>query len=266
MPLRVKIACLCALAIALVAGWFALRDSGVFSVDHVAIEGLSPNALPAITEALDAAARSQTTTDFSLDSVRAAVAQYTLISDVRAETHVPHGVTLIVSERDPVAQLEVGPEVIPIAADGSVISGLARLPRLAAVRSTHLPVAGRERDPWVALALRVLTDAPLPLRRRVVSITLTGDGLTVHLHRGPRLIFGDATLPHAKWDAAAAVLADPSSQGASLVDVRLPSRPAAQVADAGTTAAATGAPGTTAGPPLGAATVATMAGQSQGQP
>ena len=60
----------------------------------------------------------------------------------------------------------------------------------------------------------------------------------VYLHRGPRLIFGDGALPHAKWDAAAAVLADHWSLGASYVDVRIPSRPAAQVADPNTSVTA----------------------------
>jgi hypothetical protein len=39
--------------------------------------------------------------------------------------------------------------------------------------------------------------------------------------------FGDASRPHAKWLSLARVLADPSSAGASYVDVRLPERPAA---------------------------------------
>ncbi len=39
--------------------------------------------------------------------------------------------------------------------------------------------------------------------------------------------FGDATRPHAKWLSLARVLADPSSAGASYIDVRLPERPAA---------------------------------------
>jgi len=49
----------------------------------------------------------------------------------------------------------------------------------------------------------------------------------VHLRNGPRLIFGNDSRPFAKWAAAAAVLADPSSKGATYVDVRLPGRPVA---------------------------------------
>lgn len=258
MPLRVKVvACVCALALVGLGGWMALRDSGLFAVEHVTVDGLSADASPALRADLAAAARAQTTTDFSVIAVRAAVARYTLVADVRAQTHIPHGVTLIVTERHAVARLDVDGHSIPIAADGSTIVGLVHAPHIATVTSTQQPVAGRSRDPFVAVALRVLTAAPKPLRRRVVAVTLSGDGLTLHLHRGPRLIFGDGTLPHAKWDAAAAVLADPSSRGASYVDVRMPSRPTAQVGDAQTSAAAVAASDTSGGPPLAAATVAT---------
>ena len=266
MPLRLKVAsaCVCALVLAGIVGWLALRDSSLFAVEHVAIRGLSPEASPAVRADLIAAAREQTTTDFSAGAVRAAVAGYTLIEDVRAQTHEPHGVTLVVTIRHAVARLEVGGHVIPIAQDGGVITGLSRAPHVAAVRSTSMPVGGRSADPFVAVALRVLMAAPAPLRRRVVSITFSDEGLTIHLHRGPRLLFGDPSLPHAKWDAAAAVLADPSSRGAAYVDVRLPSRPAAQVADPGTTSAALSGSGVSGGPPLTAATVATVLGSSNG--
>jgi hypothetical protein len=75
------------------------------------------------------------------------------------------------------------------------------------------------------------------------------------------LIFGDGSLPHAKWDAAAAVLSDHWSIGASYVDVRIPSRPAAQVADPHTTVTASigGASTLTAGGLASAATALTPA-------
>ena len=258
MPLRVKVvACVCAIALLGLAGWMAVRDSGLFAVEHVTVDGLSADASPALRDDLIAAARAQTTTDFSVDAIRRAIARYTLIADVRAQTHIPHGVTLIVTDRRAVARLDVGHRSIPIAADGSTINGLVHAPHVATVASAQQPVAGRSRDPFVATALAVLTAAPATLRRRVVAVTIAGDGLTLHLHRGPRLIFGDGTLPHAKWDAAAAVLADRGSRGAAYVDVRMPSRPTAQVGDPATSVAAVNASGTSGGPPLNAATVAT---------
>jgi len=44
---------------------------------------------------------------------------------------------------------------------------------------------------------------------------------------GPQILFGDDQRPRAKWVAAARVLSDESSAGATYVDVRLPERPAA---------------------------------------
>ena len=45
------------------------------------------------------------------------------------------------------------------------------------------------------------------------------------MRNGLLVYFGDATRPHAKWLSLARVLADPSSAGASYVDVRLPVAP-----------------------------------------
>jgi cell division protein FtsQ len=256
MALRHKLAVVAVVAIVGLGGWMLLRGSSLFAVDQVAVVGLSPNALPAVSDQLIAAARAQTTTNFSVKALRAAVAQYTLIDGVRAQAHFPHSVRIELSERQPVARLVVKRDSFALAADGTVITGLAHSGPLATVRATRAPVGGRAREAFVLLALRILTDAPAPLRDRAAAVTLADGQLTIYMHRGPRLLFGDDTLPHAKWDAAAAVLADPGSQGASYIDLRLPSRPAAQVGDPATAAGVSA--GTLARAPTGAATVSTV--------
>jgi cell division septal protein FtsQ len=166
-------------------------------------------------------------------------------------------VSITIRERPTALRLAVGGAALPLDASGAVITGLAHAPaHIASVRSAHLPVHGRTTDPFVLTALRVLGAAPAPLRARVIALTAPHGLLTVYLHRGPRLIFGDDTLPHAKWDAAAAVLASRWSAGASYVDVRIPSRAAAQVGDPNTTltSAAGGSSGATAGGLTNAAT------------
>ena len=80
--------------------------------------------------------------------------------------------------------------------------------------------------------LSVLGAAPRVLLGWVSKVFKGPEGLTVAMRNGVSLYFGDATRPHAKWLSAARVLADPSSAGATYVDVRAPERPAA-----GTTAA-----------------------------
>jgi cell division septal protein FtsQ len=254
MARRHKLVALALLPFVGLGGWLLLRGSALFAVDQVTIVGLSPGALPAVSDELIAAARTQTTTDFSVGVLRAAVARYTLIDSISVQTHFPHGVRIVVSERSPLARLDVAHHAYTLAADGTVITGLADGAPLAIVHSTQRPRDGRSSDPNVALALALLSDAPLPLRLRAAAVSTAHGTLSVYLHRGPQLIFGSYALPHAKWDAAAAVLADPSSRGATYIDLRVPSRPAAQVGDPATE----GSAATTAGAPSSATTVATL--------
>jgi cell division protein FtsQ len=266
MRMRHKVACLAALPLLGLGGWLVLRDSALFSVDHVSVVGLSPNALPAVSDQLLSAARAQTTTDFSTAALRSSVARYTLIDGVAVQTQFPHGVRIEVHERHPIAWLDVAGQGFALASDGSVVTGLAHAGPLAVLHSIRYPWNGHSRDPFVLLALRVLIDAPAALRHRVAAVTIADGALTIHLHRGPRLIFGNDALLHAKWDATAAVLADASSRGASYIDLRLPSRPAAQVADPATSASTAGSAGTSVGTPANAATVATALNPSLIQP
>ena len=126
MPLRLKLAIAAALATLGLGGWLLLRDSSFFAVNDVTIVGLSADAQPVVPAALEAAAHSQTTTDFSVIALRQAVAQYTLIDGVTARTHGSHGVTITVSERRTEVRLDVGGAIIPLDSSGTVISGLRR--------------------------------------------------------------------------------------------------------------------------------------------
>ena len=103
--LRHELALLVLLPLIGLGGWMLLRASSLFSVDQVTIIGLSPNALPAVSDQLIAAARTQTTTDFSVAALRAAVARYTLIDGIRAQTTSRTAVRIEVSERQAVARL-----------------------------------------------------------------------------------------------------------------------------------------------------------------
>lgn len=228
-----RVVAIAVLALSMGLGWLALRDSSLFQVDSVTIEGLPPAVQPVVAEELAAAARDQTTTDFSVAALRRQLAQYTLIAGVRAETHFPHGVTLIVRARRAVARIDVDGSAQPVDEHGLVITGLLAATHLPTVEATHMAVGGMTHDAFALLALRVLSDAPAPLRSRVVAVT-AAEGLTIYLHAGPRLIFGNGQRPHAKWDSATAVLATSSSRGAAYINVTLPSRPAAQIGDGAT--------------------------------
>ncbi|HLH15095.1 MAG TPA: hypothetical protein VKV16_09930, partial [Solirubrobacteraceae bacterium] len=86
---------------------------------------------------------------------------------------------------------------------------------------------GRVRGASLRAELSVLGGAPAALLGYVERVYNGSKGITAAMRNGLLVYFGDAALAHAKWLSLARVLADPSSAGASYVDVRVPSHPAA---------------------------------------
>ena len=173
--------------------------------------GSRPTPLPAVGQQLVAAARSQTTTDFSAGALRSAVAR------LHADRRRPRAArTSRTASRSTSAS---GCRCARVDVRGTMHPGRRRRHRghgLLAARAparrcarTRSPLGGRTHDrvrPDGAARAGGGAGAAARARRRRRRIA---DGaLTIYLHRGPRLIFGDGALPHAKWDAAAAVLAD----------------------------------------------------------
>jgi cell division protein FtsQ len=233
----------------LAGGWLWLRDSSFVAVQNVRVSGVHGPQAAAIEGALVDAAHHMSTLDVSSAALRAAVAPFAVVREVRASPSFPHGLSIRVVEQVPVAALVLGGSRTAVAADGVVLGpGLlsGSLPTLAA---GSLPMPGRSvSDPALLAALVVLGAAPHQLQRSVADVFTGPRGLTVAMHSGLLVYFGDAGRPHAKWFSLARVLSDPSSTGASYVDVRLPSRPAAGfpggVPPAGSPAANAAASGT----------------------
>ena len=72
--------------------------------------------------------------------------------------------------------------------------------------------------------MAIAAAAPPELRERSERIFSGPRGLEVVLSEGPRLIFGGRADARAKWAAAARVLAEPSAQGATYLDLRVRGR------------------------------------------
>jgi cell division protein FtsQ len=158
----------------------------------------------------------------------AAVAPLRVVREVRAVPHFPHGLRIEVVEQLPVAAVLAGGVRTAVAADGVVLGPALLSGSLPTVPATVELAAGRRVKGTDLLgALTVLGAAPAPLARLVERAFMGPHGLTVAMRNGLLVYFGDATRPHAKWLSLADVLADAGSAGASYVDVRLPSRPAA---------------------------------------
>jgi cell division protein FtsQ len=214
----------------LAGGWLLLRKSSFTAVEHVKLSGLHGTQAKAIETALTGAAEHMSTLDVRPGALRAAVASFPVVRTVRAIPSFPHGLRIEVIEQLPVAALTVNGARTAVAADGVVLGPALLSSSLPALNGYYEPLPGQHvQGPNLLAALTVLGAAPKPLAKLATRVFTSsgGQGLTVAMHSGLLIYFGDASRPHAKWLSLARVLADPSSVGASYIDVRLPERPAA---------------------------------------
>jgi cell division protein FtsQ len=217
------------IALPLMGGaWLWVRSSPLVAVEHVRLSGVHGPEAQAIEAALVGAARHMSTLEVRPGALHAAVAPFRVVREVRATPSFPHGLRIDVLEQLPVAALTVGASRTAVAADGVVLGPAllsSSLPTLAG--ALQLAPGEHVRSSSLLAALAVLGAAPTPLVGLVARSFDGPRGLTVAMRDGLLVYFGDASRPHAKWLSLARVLADPSSAGASYVDVRLPERPAA---------------------------------------
>jgi cell division protein FtsQ len=227
---RVRIAAVVlAVALALLsAGWLWLRHSSLVAVHRVRIVGLHGPQSGAIAAALQTAARHMSTLDVHSAALRAAVAAFPVVREVRARASFPHGLEIRVVEQPAVAVLTAAGTRTAVAADGVVLGRGSLSGSLPAVSAGWAPPPGqRVREAAVQETLAVLGAVPAPLAHFVQRAFQGASGITVVMRSGLQAYFGDASRPHAKWLALALVLSNERARGASYVDVRVPERPAA---------------------------------------
>ncbi len=246
-------------------GWLWFRRSSFVAVQHVRIVGVHGPEAQAVEAALANAARGMSTLDVSDGALSAAVAPLRVVRGVRAISSFPHGLRIVVSEQLPVAALTVAGVRTAVAADGVVLGPALLSGSLPSVSGYLVPALGtRVGGASVRAALIVLGAAPAPLAKYVERAFTGAEGLTVAMRNGLLVYFGDASRPHAKWLSLARVLADPSSAGASYVDVRLPSHPAAGFPAGVTPPDASAAAGAGSGEQVGGSQESTIAALAAG--
>jgi cell division protein FtsQ len=203
-----------------------LRDSSLVGVRQVDITGVSGSQADDIRGALTDAARDMTTLHVRKDVLRDAVQSYPVVRELHADADFPHRLRITVNSYDPIGSMELGGRFVAIARDGTVLDGTPTK-GLTAIAATGSAAGTKITGTEATKLVRLLAAAPAPLRSRALRAYKGPNGLAVDLRDGPRLDFGDLAQVDAKWLAAAAVLADEDSRGASYVDVRLPERPVA---------------------------------------
>jgi hypothetical protein len=151
--------------------------------------------------------------------VVAVAAYWLLIRDttVEPQVHVPPATATIGTGSDAIA---VGP-------GGQILTWLP-LPEELQLPSLPLstpPKSGQLAGSVLQQAL-ILGAAPAALRPYIERSYYGETGVDVELRSGIELRFGDTSQATAKWKAAAAILADPSTTALDYVDLHAPGRPA----------------------------------------
>jgi cell division protein FtsQ len=214
--------------VALVAGYFLwFRNSSLVAVEKVTVSGASGPEAEEARGALTKAAGEMTTLNVDEAALRAAVAGLPTVLDVSADAAFPHDLEITVVERPPVLVARSGEQEVPVAGDGTVLTGVelgqAKLP---AIGVEDLPAKGKLTGDALAVAL-VAGAAPAPLRELIEEVAIgPPEGVQVTLRGDIPLYFGGSERADEKWAAAAAVLADPKIKALTYVDVRVPARPA----------------------------------------
>jgi cell division septal protein FtsQ len=252
---RLAILGFAAAALILTGGWLVLRDSSLVSVEHVTITGETGSDAGAIRLALESAALKMTTLDVQTGRLRAAVSRFPEVKGLRVSTDFPHRIVIHVIELLPVALVKSFGREVPVTGDGTLLPSVSTRTSLPVITLAEPPSGGHLQGAWALGAARLLAAAPPRLLPRLAgAMAVAGHGLVVQIRSGPSIYFGDATHPKAKWSAVVAVLANPSSAGATYIDVTDPARPVAGSASP-TSATATGTAST-----LASGTASTSAG------
>lgn len=201
--------------------WF--RDSSFVRVSDVEVVGADDNA--AVAAALESAADGQSTLHLDVDALRAAVASDPAVAGLTADADFPHGVTINVDVRQPVAYLDGGGGAI-LSADGTVLqSGVDKPEGLPSI-DAETNSTGDRVDGDALIGTQVLGGLQPVLAPQVESVSIDRElGPVVTLNGGVEVRFGDSSRPEMKWKAVAAVLANPSVTSVNYLDVSVPTRP-----------------------------------------
>ena len=124
------------------------------------------------------------------------------------------------------ATIGEGDEAVGIAGNGAAVRWLPlpEEPPLPRLPLEEVPKGGRVKGTALE-QVRVLAAVPDALRPYVERSYFGESGVDVELTTGIEIRFGEATQVRRKWNAAAAILADPSVTALDYVNVVAPSRP-----------------------------------------
>jgi cell division protein FtsQ len=221
-----------AIAFALLAGavgsYFIARETALFGVREIAVEGAPAGVARQVERALGET-RGTSLLAVDIAAARTAVKQLPWVAGVSFDRAYPHTLRVTVIPERPVAVARQGQNSFLVSANGRVIARVDKGARLQLARvwvtrdvrlEPGLPVTG---DSLAAVrAVSPLAGSGFP--QRVTSVTVGEEAITLRLRSGLELRLGEPIDLELKLAVAAAVL--PKLQpGATYLDVSVPERP-----------------------------------------
>jgi hypothetical protein len=202
-------------------GWLWFRDSSFAAVERVSITGSGSSEQAQVRDVLASTATGMSTLRVDKGALEDAVEPFASVAGLRIRPDFPHDLRVEVIEHEPVATVKTGGSSVPATGGGLLLDGV-RARELPSI-TTKAPLDGRHvSDARTLAALQVAAAAPPELRARSERLFYGPAGVTLDLRGGPDLIFGSAADARSKWMAAARVLGEESSAGATYLDLRVP--------------------------------------------
>jgi len=212
--------------LAAAGGAYAIaRETSVFAVRRIEIEGAPPTLAARIRTAL-APLDGKSLVSFSRSDANRRLAGLTQIARVSYDRDFPHTLRVSVTVEQPVAVLRRASDGWLVSAGGRVLAALPPgsyppLPRIWLAAGTDVTVGAPVATGDAVSVAAALREAHFP--GHVMSVRDDGGGQVVlQLESGREVRLGDVSNLHVKLAVAAAVL--PRSEGAAYLDVSVPSR------------------------------------------
>ena len=226
LPSRRSVLAGLAILVAGVSLYVSARETSLFGIDRIEVQGVSPPAAARVRAALEPLTGSSLVTFDRTDGDRR-LAAVPLVASASYDRDFPHTLRVTVEAEQPIALLRRGRDAWVVSARARVLRKVATRP-LPGLPRIWLPARA---DPLVgtvlgdgsAAAVRALVPmraARLPVRIR--SIRLVQGEVSIVVASGTVVVFGAPTQLRLKLAVAARVL--PFAPGARYLDVSVPER------------------------------------------
>lgn len=200
--------------------------SSLLSARHVTVRGARHTSLGSVL-AVSGLAAHPPLIDIDPAAVARQVDRLAWVDRAVVSRHWPDSVTMTITERTPVAAVDVGAAVVLVDGSGRVLAwGSSRpdLPQLIAPGRPGAPGSslGRTYQPGLA----ALGSVPSALRGRILDVTVAGNGdVTLGFPGDVTAAFGPADDLAAKYEALASVLSGAPPSGPEVIEVAVPDAP-----------------------------------------